>query len=109
MMDWSAVNKSVHELEASQKIVLKMIRKVQCYINALHAADVADKNSMPTQDTITACSNLGQTSSIDTSALDIDYTTPDAKITCDKNAVAHKPGSGNFKSTEYSDTNRYNG
>lgn len=101
VQDWGAVNGSVHELEKSQKVVLKMLRKVMCYINALAKAT---PDNMPTQDTITHCSQLGTTSdnTIDTSSLDITYTTPPAAVTCDTTSVTHKmDGSGRFAVKEY--------
>lgn len=97
--DWQAVNTSVHELEASQKIMLKMLKKVECYINALAAA----KDTMPTQDTINTCQALGTTpeTAIDVSSLDITYKAVPSKITCSEQAdVSHAPPGG-FAAHEY--------
>lgn len=97
--DWQAVNTSVHELEASQKIMLKMLKKVECYINALAAA----KDTMPTQDTINTCQALGTTAetAIDVSSLDITYKALPSKIACtEQAAVSHAPPGG-FAAHEY--------
>lgn len=98
-VDWQSVNTSVHELEASQKIILKMLKKVECYINALAAA----KDTMPTQATITTCQTLGTTAetAIDVSSLDINYKTLPVKITCtEQNSISHAPPNG-FQAQEY--------
>lgn len=99
--DWGSVNVSVHELEKSQKLVLKMVRKVQCYIKALTEA-TAEK--MPTQADIDHCSKLGsaQGDPIDLTELDIVYPTPPSFQACDKSSIQHMPdGSGRFKNLEY--------
>lgn len=101
--DWNSVNTSVHALEASQKIVLKMLKKVMCYITTLAEA-TADK--MPTQADIKKCQELGSPAgdSIDTSKLDITYTTPPELVPCDTLPGAHKPGTGKFAGKEYTHT-----
>lgn len=100
LADWNSVNTSVHALEASQKIVLKMLRKVMCYISTLAEA-TADK--MPTQADIKHCQELGSPAgeAIDTSKLNIKYTTPPAHVTCDTLPGDHKPGTGKFAGKEY--------
>lgn len=102
-VDWTSVNTSVHALEASQKIVFKMLRKVMCYITTLSEAS-ADK--MPTQADIKKCQELGSNAgeAIDTSKLDVTYTPPPAAEVCDTLPGAHKPGTGKFASMEYTHT-----
>jgi len=101
--DWGSVNTSVHALEASQKIVFKMLRKVMCYITTLSEA-TADK--MPTQIDIKKCQELGSLAGeqIDTTKLDITYTTPPPQDVCDTLPGAHKPGTGKFAEMEYTHT-----
>lgn len=99
--DYATVKTSVQSLEASQKILLKMLRKVQCYIQVL---ENASESNMPTQANITDCSDLGKPGKeIDTSKLNIEYTPYPARATCDLSPVSHKPGTGNFAGTEYTD------
>lgn len=103
LADWNSVNTSVHALEASQKIVLKMLKKVMCYITTLAEA-TADK--MPTQADIKKCQELGSAAGepIDTSKLNINYNTPPAHDPCDMLPGAHKPGTGQFAGKEYTHT-----
>lgn len=102
--EWSAVNASVHSLEASQKIVLKMLRKVNCYIDTL--LKIKTENHVPTQDDIKTCSNLGNTAggfaAIDVSKLDISYVDYPAVSECDTSPGAHKSGANAFAAEEYS-------
>lgn len=92
---------SVEGLEKEQKIIWKMIGKVDCYLQAL----IKSTETMPTQAAITACQAIDP----DTDALNITYTDPDEEDKCMDNAAlgtdlasaTYRPGVGSGSTSWY--------
>lgn len=85
---------TVVELETSQKLVWKMIQKIECYIDKLQNAP----NQMPTDADMRFCVNMVPNAG----DLNITYTEAPGRITCDTSPAQHKPGSAGFEAQEYS-------
>lgn len=102
---------SVEDLEREQKIIYKMVKKVQCYVGKLRDAE---KNNMPTQADITDCSGRNP----DASTLDIQYKDPEPQSACMANSdlgtttwntklngetpgPTNKPAAGSWYNTEF--------
>lgn len=109
---------SVEDLEKEQKIIYKMVKKVQCYVGKLRDAE---KNNMPEQKDITYCSGLDP----DDSSLNIDYKQPDPQSACMENhdlmtttwnsqlngetpSPGYKPAVGSWYSTEFGHLTTHN-
>lgn len=87
------IQPTVEELETSQKLVWKMVQKVECYIGKIELA--AERN--PTAADLEECTNLIPTAG----QLDVTYTPPDAPMVCDTSPAANKPGSQGWLDQEY--------
>lgn len=92
---------SVKALEKEQKIIWKMIGKVDCYLKVLIKAN---KNNMPTQQDITECA----AADIATTELDITYDKPADPDECLQNTAlegehalpTYRPGKGTWYTDE---------
>lgn len=85
---------TVRELETSQKLVWKMVQKIQCYISKIEKAIT----ETPTPEDLKQCTDMIPTAG----DLDITYTPMDPPMTCDTNPAANKPGSAGWLTQEFS-------
>lgn len=109
---------SVEDLEKEQKIIYKMVKKVQCYVGKLREAE---KNNMPTQADIADCSSRDP----DASSLTITYDDPAPQSACMANTdlgtttwntklggetpgPTNKPGVGSWYNTEFGTLTTHN-
>lgn len=88
------IQPTVEELETSQKLVWKMVQKVECYIGKITLA--AKQN--PTAADLKECTDLIPKAG----ELTINYVEPDGPMTCDISPAGNKPGSAGWMNQEYS-------
>lgn len=82
---YNVVEPDVRELEHDGKLILKMVKKVKCYITTLK--NVQYTSELPMQKDIDACTGLDPV----VSELDIDYITPEPKAILDMSTIDHWP------------------
>jgi len=82
---YNVVEPAVKELERDGKLILKMVKKVKCYITTLK--NVQYTSELPMQKDIDACTNLEPV----VTELDIDYITPEPKAILDMSNIEHWP------------------
>lgn len=75
----------VKQIENDSKLVLKMTKKIRCYIDTLK--NVQYSATLPMQEDIDKCIGLDP----DVSELDIAYTTPEPKAILDLSTIEHWP------------------
>jgi len=82
---YNVVEPAVKKLEFDGKLILKMTKKVRCYIESLK--NVQYTSELPMQQDIDKCTALDP----DTTELDIAYTTPEPKAVLDLSTIEHWP------------------
>jgi len=88
---------NVEILERDGKLIWKMVKKIRCYIESLK--DVEYTNKLPLQSDIDRCTSLDP----DTTPLDIAYTAPEPRESCDLSTIQSWPGKADkqFYEEEY--------
>jgi len=100
--NWVAANHTIHSLESEQKIIYRMLGRIECYITWLEGG--AERAHMPTAGDIETCKN----SVVTDTPLDVDRHTTAATIDSEKGVCESSTWTGDESIADVPENNNHN-